>query len=421
MLAWDRCAGDRQGLGRMQVNPNHVMYELAGAPIFGDGIPESGSEAFFVGATAEEIAAPLTPAERELIVAQYGSVEKWARAVQPGLIGAANTVILDHEYGYFPPGTRIGQLAYEQRDAELHLVTAESAEYYNPRYGLTRARRMIATSASGLSWIVDDYRAAQEHIFTWQAYLRRGCRRHENGLTLSVDGPTLSVAWLPGGSAGLELVPDFPTRGAGVEGRCWPQTGSERLRLETRGTTATFVVCLLPGSAGVSPASGGTGVSPVSAGGLTVRQVGEREWLAEWPGGSESFRLPEGADQPITPLPYPPEGVCDLEEAPFDLPEEPTEVLLAALESPAPEDWRATVRAMQALTERGVEAALPAIQRLLRDPGQRYQVTSVAAWCLGRARYAPAREDLRFMCSAPETNTNVRAACAVEALEPTGK
>ncbi len=401
MLAWDRCSFERQGLARMQVNPNHVMYEAGGVPLFGDGIPED-DPGFYLGATAEEIVAPLEAEERELIAAQWGSLEKWALSEQPGLIGAANTVILDHEFGYFPPGARLGQLAYEERGEHLHLVTAESLDYYTPRYDLTRARRTIASSASGLSWIVDDYQAASEHVFTWQAYLRRGCRLRENGLTLRTsEGQTLEMAWAADVEAGLELVPKYPRQEGGVEGRCWPESGSERLRLETRGRSARFVVCLRPGAAE----------------GLTLRQMGEREWRAEWSGGSESFRLPEGTEQALVPLPYPPESLCDLDQAPFDLPDDPTEALLARLDSPAPEDWRGTVRAMQALTERRVEEAMPLIQRLLGDRGQRYQVSSVAAWCLGRARYRPALEDLRYMAHAPETNTKVRSVCAVAALE----
>ncbi len=401
MLAWDLCSWDRQGLARKQVNPNHVMYEAGGVPLFGDGIPED-NVGLYLGATAEEIAAPLGEEEQALIAAQWGSVEKWAMAEQPGFIGAANTVIVDGEYGYFPVEAKRGRLAHEEREENLHVVTAESLDYYTPRYDLTRARRTIATCANGLSWIVDDYRAESEHTFTWQAYLRRGCRIREHGLTLRTpEGQTLEMAWLPVEKASLELVPDFPRQeGGGTEGRCWPQSGSERLRLETRGTEAAFVMCLLPGGEG----------------GLTMRRTGEREWLAEWPGGSGSLHLPGGADQPTPPLPYPPEYACDLDQAPFDLPEDPVEILLAALERPAPEDWRATVRAMQALTERRVPEAMPLIQALLGDRGQQYQVTSVAAWCLGRARYRPALADLRYMTHAPETNTNVRSRCAVEVM-----
>jgi len=400
MLAWDRCAFDRQGLARAQVNPNHVMYEIAGVPLFGDGIPEG--QGFFLETTAEEIARPLSAEARERIAAQYGSVEKWAEAEQPGLIGAANTVIIDREAGYFPPGARRGQLVAEERGADLHVVTAESRDYYLPRYSLTRARRTIATSRSGLSWIVDDYRAAGEHTFTWQVYLRRGCTLGENSLVLRTsEGQVLSLAWLPVDEVRLAEVPAFPRRDEGVEGRCWPETGSQRLQLETRGSQARFVVCLLPGVAQ----------------GLSVAQVGEGEWRAQWPGGSETFRLPESADQAIEPPAYSPEGVCDLDDEPFDLPDEPSEALLAALENPDRDAWRRTVQAMQALTRRGVTAAMPLIQRLLLDPHQRYQVTSVAAWCLGHARYGPAREDLYRAAAAPETNTAFRARCALAALE----
>jgi hypothetical protein len=76
---------------------------------------------------------------------------------------------------------------------------------------------------------------------------------------------------------------------------------------------------------------------------------------------------------------------------------------------------------MQTLVVRGNQQALPKIEVLLLDAKQNYTVHSVAAWCLGHARYASALEVLRRMASIPEDNTAARARWAVERLTETGE
>jgi len=118
-------------------------------------------------------------------------------------------------------------------------------------------------------------------------------------------------------------------------------------------------------------------------------------------------------------------GVCDLDETPYGLLDEPDAALLAALDHPRPGEWRRTGAAMQTLTLRGNADAMPGIVALLLDAGQNYTVHSVAAWCLGRARYAPALDVLRRLMHIPEVNTASRAGWAVERISgasghPTG-
>jgi hypothetical protein len=72
---------------------------------------------------------------------------------------------------------------------------------------------------------------------------------------------------------------------------------------------------------------------------------------------------------------------------------------------------------MQTLTVRGNREAMPKIVALLLDVRQNYTVHSVAAWCLGHARYAPALEVLRRMMDLPEVNTAARARWAVGRME----
>ena len=131
MCCWDACSSSLQGLARSQVNPNHLIYEVNGVPITGDG--SAAGPKGFLPVSAEEIAAPLNDAQRTLIAQQYGTVANWAISMQSGLLGAANTVVVDDAYGYFPPAARHGQLVGEERGAERHVVTAESVAYFPPR------------------------------------------------------------------------------------------------------------------------------------------------------------------------------------------------------------------------------------------------------------------------------------------------
>jgi hypothetical protein len=162
---------------------------------------------------------------------------------------------------------------------------------------------------------------------------------------------------------------------------------------------------------------------PEGVEGLTVRRIGDRLFEAVWDGGSDRFEAPVE----ISALPdlapatlgstcgeY---GVCDLDETPFGLPDDaPVAELLAALDNPPPKEWRRTGAAMQTLAVLGNAEAMPRIVALLLDAGQNYTVHSVAAWCLGRARYAPALDALRRMMHIPEVNTAARAGWAVDRI-----
>lgn len=400
MLAWDQSSSTLQAITRRQVNPNHLLYELDGKPIFGDGMPDHGMT--FLDASAEEIAAPLNGAQRELVARLYGSVEQWANIQRTGLIGAANTVFLDGEDGYFPMEGKQGFLCHEERDEKRHTVAAESADYYRPRYDLTRARRTVTMNEAGVCWIVDDYRAASRHTFTWQTYLRHGCVLDGDTLNLhTADGAAVTLAWLPVETVDLDAVAAFPMNTAGSS---WSEEGSQRLRLSVGGEAARFVVCLLP----------------FRAEGISLQRQDESTLRAAWKGGSDIFALPK-IETSTTTAPVPLEASCDLDDEPFALSDEPDGVLLQQLQAPAPTHWRQTTMAMQTLTMRGVEEAWPLMLRLLDDAAQGYRVHAVAAWCLGRVAYLPALEALRFLSNSPEGNSAWRAQWAVERIEAESK
>jgi hypothetical protein len=399
------------------VNPNHLMIELGGEPVSADGW-EDGRERLVSDAALAQTLAALAPVEQALIRQQYGSTEKWACNQQHGFLGQACAIVVDGWESYFPRQAREGRLVFERRAAERHTFAGESAAYYQPAFDITRMRRTVSMGASGVTWIVDDIRAGSAHAFTWRLWLRRGVRQtgaRQARLELP-SGRAVTLAWLAEAEGAnqaaplaITAVPTFP-QGRGLR-YPWPDEGSERCDLSVTGRRARFVTCLVP-----------EGVD-----GLSVRQVAATEWEAAWSRGSERFAVPPeveaAADDASVSGEQPAEAhtLCDLDEAPLDLLDESDAALLAALERPPKDAWRRTGAAMQTLVVRGNQQALPKIEVLLLDAKQNYTVHSVAAWCLGHARYASALEVLRRMASIPEDNTAARARWAVARLTGTGE
>ncbi len=275
VMSWDACADSPAELRHQQVTPNHILYEAGGEPVIGDGAP--AHDEGFLDVALEDVAARLTPAQLEQVTREFGSPETWARMQQPGLIGAANTVVIDGESGYFPPGARRGRLVYEERGADRHVITAECVDFFRPRYDLTRARRTISLSASGVAWIVDDYRAATEHRFDWQAYIRRGCLLREGWLLIQPNGGgPITLAWHGADDAGLHRFPSYPAPTLAAPALPWPDAGSERLRLGTATTHAKFAVCIVSGAAD----------------NLAIEQTCDGAFRARWDGGSNEFNNP---------------------------------------------------------------------------------------------------------------------------------
>lgn len=410
MTAWDRCSGGLQGICRGQANPNHLMIDLAGEPITADGW-DDGSQPLFSEASTKRLLSSFSEGERTLVAQQYGSLDAWVRNSQQGFIGASCGIVVDDYDSYFPRDGAQGRLLFEQRDPGRHTVASESSAYYRPVFDVRRMRRTISVGESAIAWVVDDMLADSPHRFTWRGWFRRRIAQ-EDPLRLRLglpSGVTLTLAWLAEGDEGAEgavalaEAPTFPTSRKGL---VWPEPGSRRIDLSARGRRARFVCCIVP----------------FAAPGLSLRRVAAGGWEARWTGGFENFAMPLALEADLETAAADPrhqeqEVACDLDEPPFMLLEEPDDALLQALDNPGRAAWRRTTAAMQTLTVRGRQEAMPKIAALLQDPGQLYTVHSVAAWCLGHARYQPALAGLRTMASIPEVNTALRAGWAVEYVE----
>jgi hypothetical protein len=414
MVAWDECSDDLQGFSRSQVNPNHLMVDMGGEPVTGDGWDLVGLR-LTSGASLERTRQALSPVELEMVARQYGSFERWGRANEGGFLGASCSIILDGWDGYFPRMARQGGLVYERRTAERHVFAGESAPYYQPAFDVTRMRRTVSMGTSGVAWIVDDVRAKSSHAVTWRVWLRGGLSEagvQARGLERPA-GAGLVFGWLAEADGVVQpldvLVAKCEAYPIGPDDKRtrWPSENTTRCEVAATGRCVRFVTCLVP----------------EAVDGVRMRQTAPGAWEVVWTGGADCFVLPPEVD--AVPDPEPVVGdqitethvVCDLDDGVYGLMDESDAVLLEALSDPPVEAWRRTGAAMQTLTVRGCSDAMPKIMALLDDARQNYTVHSVAAWCLGRARYRPALERLRSISCIPEINTALRAGWAVERIE----
>jgi len=268
MQVWDLSASTVAGVGRAQVNPNHLMMDSAGEPVFQDGIPEKGNDPWHF--PVEEVLAQLSDEARERylyylnsIGAQYGNFESVVAASSPGLVGAANAVVVDEEGWYWPGESRVGKGEFYAAQGGLQVVTSDSAAFYRPRYDVGLVRRTSLWTEEGFGVVLDTLDAASEHTWRWQVHLRPDVAVGESAARVNLpNGTHVLLAWEPGPEVRSEVVEGFPRT---EEGR------SVRLDLVKKGRAARFAVVIAPGAQQASIAWVGEHSVEVTVDGATHR------------------------------------------------------------------------------------------------------------------------------------------------------
>jgi len=272
MQVWDTSAGSIAGICRAQTNPNHLMMDYDGEPVFQDGVPVEGTDPWHY--PAERVLQRLSDRERERFLKYrtsiQGSKSSLANIVtgqSAGLIGAANAIVIDDQPWYWPGSSRVGVAQFYARAGGLQAVTADCAKFYQPTYDVTQARRTSLWSDAGFGVVLDTLAAASSHRWQWQAYLRPNVALSGDSARVALPGgKSVLLAWEPGCEVGTVPVEGFPRT---------DEQRSTRLELVRSGEAARFAVVIAPGAQSASIRCVADNAVEVSIDGRTHRLVVE--------------------------------------------------------------------------------------------------------------------------------------------------
>ncbi len=402
MLCADQTSESTQAIGRWHCNPNHLLYEVAGCPIFGDGGRDGTNPP---PRDTASLAARLLPAQRQMIERQFGSLQRYLDVCDMGTLGRSNSVVVDEQRDWFPLTAKVGRCVWQHIDEEWRGFGFDSTPIYDPNLRLTAARRFILMRQSdGAAWVIDDYRATLEHDFGWQVHLPPFAQIQSNlAMVTYPSGAGATLAWPADEPAQAVACPDFPMPVLVMGQSLWPKGGSLRLQGHRRATNYRFATLLLPG------------LFPDAH----VESLAEGRWRGRWRGQDWLVEIPDlgdartpGDEATITSSADEPAWLCDESADAVQL--------VKRLHYPDPANWRDTVHALRQLACRHEPRLGPLALTLLRDTNQRYHVHSAACYCLGVMRYEPARIELEGHIHNPEPNIAVRAAAALRILDTKG-
>jgi len=244
MQVWDACADGIAGVCRIQSNPNHIMFDYAGEPVFQDGVAGAGKSPW--GFTADQIFTGMKKEQRDRYVnyvlgnnTGQSNLQDLLDVLSTGMTGASNAIIVDEEPWHWPGSRCVGAPAAYIRENGLQAVAADCADFYKSRYDVERALRTSLWSDEGFGLVADSLQAGSAHSWRWQVHLRPDVTLVGDTARIALPGGRhVLLAWEHGPTARLSPLENFPKT---QECRC--------VRLELlleRTATAEFNVLIAP-------------------------------------------------------------------------------------------------------------------------------------------------------------------------------
>ena len=215
---WDLCGGSQVGgVSRPHTDPNSLILEVNGSPLFLDGMPTAECRAFEYPEEKILSDAELDVLQREIalfasVIQQKVSLRDRIRSFAHGCIGGSNALVINNEPWYYPRKDVWGRGTLWAQLPGLRAVAADCTEHYTPHYPVRRIERTSLMIRDRYLLVLDEIAADATINVSWQVHARpEKVERTAAGVCVNTpEGPWVQI--LPESPAALavESVSGYP-------------------------------------------------------------------------------------------------------------------------------------------------------------------------------------------------------------------
>lgn len=243
---WDVCAGAQVGgVGRPHTDPNTIILEVQGSPLFLDGGPSADCRAFEYPEEKILSTDERSMLEQEIalfasIIQQKVTLRDRIRAFAHGCVGGSNALVLDDEPWYYPRKDVWGRGMLHVNLPGLRAVAADCTEHYIPRYPVQRLERTSLLLRDRYILVLDEIAATAPLNVTRQVHARpEKVERAKDGVCVNTpEGPWVTILPDVPQAMTTEPVPGYPKEPAG---------GSVRVAWRREVKAGVLATLLVPG------------------------------------------------------------------------------------------------------------------------------------------------------------------------------
>lgn len=241
---WDICGGAQVGgVSRPNTDPNTIILEVNGSPLFLDGMPTADCRAFEYPEDKILSADERSSLQHEIalfasVIQQKVTMRDRIRGFAHGCIGGSNALVFNDEPWYYPRKNIWGSGTLWANLPGIRAASADCTEHYTPHYQVRRVERSSMMIRDRYVLVLDEIAGDTPIKVSWQTHVRpEKVERTKSGVCVNTpEGPWVSILPETQDTLAVDPVPGYPKDPAGGSMRV-----SWRRELQA-GVMATLIV-----------------------------------------------------------------------------------------------------------------------------------------------------------------------------------
>jgi hypothetical protein len=243
---WDICGGGQiGGVARPNTDPNTIILEVNGSPLFLDGMPSAECRAFEfpedkVLSDSERASLQHEIALFKSVIQKEVSMSDRIRGFAHGCIGGSNVLVINDEPWYYPRKNVNGVGTLWANLPGIRAVSADCSGHYTPYYPVKTMERTSLMIQDRYILVLDKIDAEEPLKVSWQVHTRPEdvTVTKTGAMVKTPEGPWVQVVPESLNVMKKENVPGYPKE---------PVGGSVRVSWQRELQTGVMATLIVPG------------------------------------------------------------------------------------------------------------------------------------------------------------------------------